>query len=132
MGTDGQEDFAADVPIHSGEEPVRVINDKLLREFRMMGVCAWCNRRFPEVDPAHIYSRGAGRVDIRCNIVNLCRKCHTTSGTANEGNGQHPNRQDLLEISAKREGMTPDEITETVFRIRRDTKCKVWVVDQTT
>ncbi len=106
---------------------MKVINKALLREFRLMKNCAWCKRRVEECDPAHIYSRGAGRVDVRCNLVNLCRECHTRSGA-----GHSPTRDELLAIAGKRDGKTPDEITEMIYRIRRDTKCKVWIVDEPT
>ena len=103
---------------------MKVIHRALLDKFRLMTVCAFCGRRVIECDPSHIYSRGAGRVDIPENIVNLCRVCHNDSHA-----GYEPTRAQLLAIAAKREGTTPEEITAKVHRIRADDRCKVWVVD---
>lgn len=107
-----------------------IIKDaKLLKEFRTPGPCEWCGVWCAKREPAHIFSVGAGRLDIRENLValgstpNFCCPCHTLSH-----NGKEPTREQLLEIAGKREGKTPEEITEKVWRLRRDTKCKVWKV----
>ncbi len=73
-------------------------------------------------------------MDIRENLValgstpNFCCRCHTYSHNAHTGNNLRPNRADLLEIAAKREGTTPEAITEKVQRLRAETKVKTWVV----
>jgi Fe-S oxidoreductase len=104
---------------------MRVVCKRLLREFAAKTTCEFCGIHCPDgCDPAHLYSRGAGRVDIRENLCSLCRECHTRSHAGGE-----PNREQLLAIAAKREGTTPDEITEKVYRFRRDDRVKIWVVD---
>ncbi len=92
-----------------------IIDKKLLKQFSAPGRCENCGRACPDgCDPHHIFSKGAGRVDRRINLVSLCRECH---------NGFHasgkPSRDELLEIVARREGATPDEITGLVMKIRR-------------
>lgn len=108
---------------------MKVIDKKLLAEFRTPGPCEFCGIYCKVREPAHIYSVGAGRLDIRENLVALgstrlflCT-CHSDSHA-----GCRPTRIDLLEIAARREGTTPEEITEKVYRLRRETKCKSWVV----
>lgn len=103
---------------------MKVIDRDLLKRFTQAPWCEWCNRPTPQgTDPAHIFSRGAGRVDIAENLCSLCRWCHSSSH-----NGHEPTRAQLLEIAGRREGKTPAEITEKVQRLRRETKCKVWQV----
>lgn len=99
---------------------MRIINKPLLRRFAEVYRCEYCGCRTPGADPAHIFGRGAGRVDIPANIVSLCRQCHTSSHA-----GGYPTFDDLLLIAAKREGVTPEWIVDEVYRIRRDRSCKV-------
>lgn len=58
-------------------------------------------------------SKGAGRVDVRANLLPLCRECHTC---LHDGN---INDFDLLLIAAVRENVGQDAIRETVWLIRR-------------
>lgn len=103
---------------------MKVIDKPMLLEFRLMRQCAWCRAKVQECDPAHIFSRGAGRVDIRENVVNLCFRCHRSS---HDGNG--PTRDELLAIAAQRERTSAEAIWERVMRLRRDQRCKVWDVE---
>lgn len=90
----------------------------LLAEFRAATACEYCERPTPHgCDPAHILSRGAGRVDIRGNLVSLCRWCHDSSHYGNA-----PYTSELLAIAAKREGTTVEWIRLEVYRIRREPK----------
>lgn len=103
---------------------MKLIDDDLLREFRESSSCEYCGKRTPGgTDPAHIFSRGAGRVDIRENLVSLCRECHTRSHAGGE-----PNKETLLAIAAKREKTTQDKITCRIYEIRRDMTVKVLMV----
>lgn len=81
--------------------------------------CEWC-RAHTELVCAHIYSRGAGWVDIPANLCGLCWRCHQHSH-----GGHEPTRDQLLVIAAGREGTTPEAITEEVHRIRRIDKLSV-------
>ena len=102
---------------------MKVINKKLLAEFRQPGLCELCGKPCPEGrDPAHLLSRGAGRVDIRKNLISAERSCHAL---------MHNDPSALakaFEIVAAREGCTVQEIIDMVHRIRADDKCKVWEV----
>lgn len=105
---------------------MKVIDPVLLAEFAKPGRCEFCGRSCPSGrDPAHIFSRGAGRVDIACNLVSLCRHCHSMSH-----GGEVPTRRDLMCIAAMREGIPVQEVEDTVMRLRREKKYKVWNVSE--
>ena len=97
---------------------MKIVDEALLDEFRSARKCEFCRERTPRgADPAHIFSRGAGRVDIRENLVALCRNCHLENHA-----GKMPGRSALLAIAAMREVTTADAITEKVYWIRRTRK----------
>lgn len=99
-----------------------VINESLLDEFRAAPKCEWCLRLTPQgCDPAHVRSRGAGRVDVRENLVSLCRWCHRSNHDGNE-----PTTGQLLELVSRREGRSVESILRKVDRIRLDDRVKVW------
>ena len=51
---------------------MKLIDEALLDRFRHAERCEWCGKKTPQgCDPAHIFSRGAGRVDIAGNLVSL-------------------------------------------------------------
>ena len=110
-----------------GGKELKVINKTLLATFRVAGKCEACGKWCNERDPHHVFSKGAGRVDARLNLIALCRLCH---------NGFHasgkPSRAELLVIVGKREGKTPEDIEDFVYRVRRDSRCKIWIVDEKT
>lgn len=88
---------------------------ELMERFRRKRRCEWCNCPLPNgADPAHIFSRGAGQVDIAGNLVALCRKDHNRNHA-----GLEPTPKQLLALAAKREGTTPEAIRAEVYRIRR-------------
>ena len=96
-----------------------IIEDpELLSLFRLPGPCEYCGRLCPwGRDPAHIFARGLGggsQVDIRENIVSLCRVCHTDSHA-----GNRPLRCDLLALAAAREGVLQADIERVVFDLLR-------------
>lgn len=95
---------------------MRIEDDRLLAQFRLPGRCEWCWVLCPKGrDPAHVFSRGAGRLDVRINLASLCRKCHRQSHA-----GCRPNRQDLLAIVGRREKTTPEEIEAEIYRLRKE------------
>lgn len=103
---------------------MKVINKGLLKEAAKPGLCECCGAPCPDGrDPHHLMTKGAGRVDVRSNIVSLCRVCHVgfhASGT--------PSFEALIVIAAMRDKTTPNAIMEMVYRIRADDTCKVWRV----
>lgn len=97
---------------------MRVVNEELLAEFREARHCGWCQkplRHAPHVH--HIFSKGAGRLDIRVNLIPLggpadCN-CH---GATHDGNIEDFS---LLAVVAQREGVNQDTIRDVVYRLRR-------------
>ena len=89
----------------------------LLDEFRRKPRCEWCNARSRHgLDPHHVFARGmggGGRLDVRINLVSLCRTCH------GEVHGGRIMRRDLLAIVAAREGMLQDDVEREIYRLRR-------------
>lgn len=101
---------------------MRVIDRKLLKEFSRKPNCEVCGaKNIHGLDPHHLLSRGAGRVDVRCNILAACRPCHVMAHAGSD-------RDRLVAIVAEREQMTADAIWAEVWRIRRDQSKKVEVV----
>ena len=93
---------------------MRIDNPKLLAEFRKKARCEWCGVRSDTGrDPAHIIGRGAGGPDIRCNLVSLCRQCHTESHT-----GGYPSYFDMLAVVSRREKAECETIEDVVNLIR--------------
>src|ERR1700734_1493026 len=89
---------------------MRIDNPKLLAEFRKKARCEWCGVRSDTGrDPAHIIGRGAGGPDIRCNLVSLCRQCHTESHT-----GGYPSYFDMLAVVSRREKAECETIEDVV------------------
>lgn len=104
---------------------MKVIHESLLARFRLPGRCEYCGKPCQDGrDPAHIFSRGAGRIDIAENLVSLCRWCHNSNHLGNS-----PTKGNLLTIAARREGTTPEEIEAKVMRLRASKLCKLWNVD---
>lgn len=64
-----------------------------------------CNHS-AEGEPHHIRTRGAGGEDIRENLIHLCGYHHRL---LHDGN---LDRNELIQIVAKREGVSPEEIAE--------------------
>ncbi len=101
---------------------MRIVNKALLREFAMAPRCQWCGRSVPTgLHPHHVFSRGAGRLDIRINLIPLCppfvgNNCH---GLVHAGEIM---RCDLLAVVAAREDVAQDKIEEYVHLLRRTPK----------
>lgn len=98
---------------------MQVRNKKLLDEFRSLPRCELCGYCAFPLDPHHVRSVGSGRIEIRSNLMGVCRRCHA---------GIHagkPSRAELLAFVAKREKMTVEAVLEAVDALRRDNSVKV-------
>lgn len=98
---------------------MKIIDEALLQSCRGPGPCEVCGKMCRVREPLHIFSRGAGRVDITENILAVgstlgwqCQ-CHT------KAHAGKISRAELLEISARRHGTTAAEIEAEVYRLRR-------------
>jgi hypothetical protein len=98
--------------------PTGLVDEALLEEFRAKRRCEWCGRKLRHrPQPHHIFSRGAGRLDVRCNLIALggaadCG-CHDLVHVGK------PLRRQLLAVAAGREGMTVIQAEQLVWRLRR-------------
>lgn len=96
---------------------MKIVDEKLLAEFRSKGQCELCLRKCYPLDPHHLWTRGAGRLDIRCNLISLCRVCHSEV--------EHKQAKErILEIVCRRERAKPEAIWEVVCFVRRWPKHK--------
>lgn len=102
-----------------------IVNEELLAEFRRKPQCEYCHKRTRTgLDPHHIFSRGAGRVDDRYNLIALCRVCHVRF------HGGLIRRGDLLAIVARREGVTPESCEQHVYDMRRQRSENIGETDE--
>lgn len=85
---------------------MRIVNDKLLAEFRATAHCEACrDPTFYGCDPHHAFiTRGKCRLDLRINLVPLCRDCHRRV------QGFRWFRDHMLIHVAYRERCNPDDI----------------------
>ncbi len=93
---------------------MKIVDEDCLNEFRGIA-CCWCSKRPSEA--AHIMARGHGgglRLDVRINIVPLCRSCH-----AKHHGGGTPSKPDLIDIVAAREKMQAWEVLAELHRLQR-------------
>jgi len=94
-----------------------VIDDGLLWEFRLARKCEWCGRAAPQgCDPHHLWCRGfggGGRLDVRVNLISVCRDCHRLIGDGKIA------RHDLLAVVAARERCLQDDIESAIHELRR-------------
>jgi hypothetical protein len=95
---------------------VIIKDEPLLATFRGRR-CEWCGKGRSE--PHHVFSRGAGRLDVRINLIALCAaftggdNCHASvhAGVIT--------RSDLLAEVARREATTPEAIVAEIHRLRQ-------------
>jgi hypothetical protein len=89
-------------------------NEPLLSEFRRKTRCEWCGQNSRTgLDPHHIYTRGAGRLDIRLNLIALCRLCHA------EVHAGIVDKYSLVAVVAQREKTDYDTIERLIWHLRR-------------
>ena len=99
------------------------IDYALLDEFRTRGRCEVCGVFCAAREPHHLLARGmggGGRMDIRENLIAVGSSlpfpecpCHRA---IHDG---HIAKDDLLQIVARREGLTAAAVQSRLFRLRR-------------
>lgn len=96
---------------------MRIVNECLLTDFRRRLACELCGKPMPYgCDPHHVFSRGAGRLDIVENLVSLDRECH------NQVHSGVVSCQTLLEHIAKRERISTSAIESIIYYLRQQPK----------
>lgn len=82
--------------------------------FRAKDRCEYCRVKITTgLDPNHIVQKGVGggsRLDLKENLISLCRKCHRAY---HDGNPKYPTHNEMRDqffaIVAKREGFISGE-----------------------
>lgn len=97
---------------------MKIPNVELVRSVGERTVCELCNRRLRyRAHPHHVFSRGAGRVDMPFNLIALggafdCN-CH---GRFHDGNLA---KSQILERVARREDVFQLAIEDAIYALRR-------------
>jgi hypothetical protein len=99
---------------------MRIKNPKLLASFPSPGLCEGCGIPCSSRERHHIFGKGAGGPDLRCNIIMLgdafTDQCACHAVFHNEGGAV--DRFTFLGVVAKREGTTPEAIEDVVNMVR--------------
>ncbi len=94
---------------------MKIDNKKLREEIGAKRVCEYCRKScLTPPDVHHLFSRGAGWVDVRCNLIAICRTCHQLTHA-----GKEPQPLHLAIVIAEREKVVVVDIETTVQFIRR-------------
>jgi hypothetical protein len=102
---------------------MKIIDEKLLSQFRGPGVCECCRRYVTRREPHHLLCRGMGggnRLDHPWNLIALCAAfsggldCH-----ARHHNGDGASRAELLAKISRRERVEPQAIMDELRRLQR-------------
>ena len=102
---------------------MRIVNEKLLDQYRTPGHCEFCGAKASTREPHHASARGMGsgkRLDIRCNLMAVGASrlfvcpCH-----AFIHQGGKARSEVVLEVIADREETTPNAINEVFWLFRR-------------
>lgn len=108
---------------------MKVVNKALLAEFRTAGACEYCKRPCRAREPHHLFTRGAGQLDIRINLIALgsAFQC-TCHRERHDGNILHC---DMLAVVAARENVLQDHITDVIHLLRRlPKKPRPWQIEE--
>jgi hypothetical protein len=96
-------------------DPVKIIDEPLLHEFRCRPWCEHCLQpAFCTLEVHHLRGKGMGgwsRFDVKENLISLCRACHQAYH-----DGRIP-KEHLLAIVARRERLTVEELEEKLRRL---------------
>lgn len=98
---------------------MNVPNFSLLASYRKPGLCQMCRKPCNMRCAAHVFGRGAGRVDAPINLIQLgmdaLRDCSCHHNSHARGK---PSREDFLEVVSAREGVPVALIIDTIHAVR--------------
>lgn len=101
---------------------MKIVNELLIRSFGGPGICEVCLNKVRQRDCHHVFSRGAGRLDISANLISVCSvfsggdNCHHLIHQGNIA------RDDLLKVIGDRDGIDWESIEDCIFALRRADK----------
>ena len=100
---------------------MKIIDERCLDRFRGEGCCEWCGQFVQRREPHHFFYKrgmsGGSRLDVPENLIALCATFHG-------GNCHHRaeaceiKKEQLLEIVAKREGKSGQEIVQYLTELK--------------
>lgn len=94
---------------------MKIVDDKTLDVARRRERCEWC-RSFCTPQPHHVFTRGAGQLDVPFNIVALCFVCHDRHHYSSlTGKGRKADKAAFLEKIAERDGWSSGEAVEVAI-----------------
>lgn len=100
---------------------MKLVNPKALVPFRGPGLCQNCGKSCMTREAAHVFSKGAGRIDHRLNLIALggafACGCHHR-----HHQGREPRTDDLLQKVSERESVPVEVIRSWVAAVRREPK----------
>jgi hypothetical protein len=88
-----------------------VTDESALQPFREKGPCEWCGMVCSWRDPHHIFARGmggGGRLDLKTNLVGLCRPCH------DKAHSGEITKSALVLVVAKRESIKASDVIDAI------------------
>ena len=94
----------------------RVKDSKLAKHMKEEVGCCECCGSYYFLEWAHIISRGANGPDIRENGCVLCGPARYGAGCHGANHKGKISQEQLFEIAARREGITPEECRARVRR----------------
>lgn len=110
---------------------MRVENKAFLKSRCRVGRCEWCGKKGINLCAAHVFSKGAGRIDHPLNCVDVGLEpwdcpCHVESHQLG-----YPGKDEFLTVIAAREQELQPDIETTIHLIRHLPKigmCREWDV----
>ena len=98
---------------------MRIVDEVCIKRIREQagGRCEACLMR-ADLHVHHLFSRGAGRLDIPVNLIAVCPACHAMIHNA-WGERLKKIKRLLLTLVALREQTSPERIEATIYRLRR-------------
>ncbi len=98
---------------------MRIISPETLDRFRGPGRCSWCGKSCSTTEGHHWRSRGAGRLDIRINLLRLGSSLTFECPCHGILQGKKEHEAKVIELIAIREKTTPEAVETVVNMLLR-------------
>lgn len=106
-----------------------ITDEKVLASMRGPGPCLWCKMQCARREVHHLVCKGMGggsRLDVPWALASLCdhfgASCHRRYHDGNLDNAEVRAADRMRELVARREGTTPEAITEAIYCLLRTPK----------
>jgi hypothetical protein len=98
-----------------------IIDEELLEEFRLPGLCELCDRFCRVREPHHLASKGSGgwsRFDLRYLLISLGSTAHFQCDCHRQAQEFRISRERVFEVVAQRENISVEFIEAEINRLR--------------